>query len=56
MKRLALLSLAMMLTFGSAGGGAQSSGDLSRVTMRVLDDISGIAAVVIVLEPVPPAP
>jgi len=45
-----LAMLAAALAFGSAEGLAQD-GDLSGVTMRVVDDIRDIDAVVIVLEP-----
>ena len=46
MQRPALLCLAATLTFSSAGALAQS-GALSGVTMRVLDDLSGVDAVVL---------
>jgi hypothetical protein len=49
MQRLASLSLAAALTFSSAGALAQS-GALSGVTMRVLDDLSGVDAVVLQLD------
>jgi hypothetical protein len=49
MQRLALLSLAAALTFSSAGALAQP-GALSGVTMRVLDDLNGVDAVVLQLD------
>jgi hypothetical protein len=49
MQRQARLSLAATLVFGSAGALAQD-GDLARVTMRVLDDISDVDAVVLELD------
>src|SRR5262245_11631255 len=49
MQRQALLSLAAALTFSSAGAFAQS-GDLSGVTMRVLDDLADVDAVVLSLD------
>ena len=49
MQRQAQLSLAAVLVFSSAGALAQD-GDLSRVTMRVLDDVSGVDAVVLELD------
>jgi len=48
MQRRAILSVAMALAFGSVGAVAQD-GDLSRVTMRVLDDLSDADAVVLEL-------
>lgn len=47
--------LAMLLAAACAGASAQD-GDLSGVTMRVVDDLSGIDAVVIVLEPIGAVP
>jgi hypothetical protein len=49
MQRYARLSLAAALVFGSAGALAQS-GVLAGVTMRVLDDISDVNAVVLELD------
>jgi hypothetical protein len=49
MQRQAQLSLAVALVFGSAGALAQS-GDLAGVTMRVLDDVSDVVAVVLELD------
>lgn len=48
--RQPLISLASALAFSSAGGAVAQSADLSRVTMRVLDDVSDIAAVVLELD------
>ena len=48
MQRQALMALAATLTFGSAGALAQ--GSLAGVTMRVLDDLSDIDAVVLELD------
>jgi hypothetical protein len=47
MQRLALLSLAAALTFS---GALAQPGALSGVTMRVLDDLSGVDAVVLQLD------
>jgi hypothetical protein len=49
MQRQAGLSLAAAVVFGSAGALAQS-GDLAGVTMRVLDDVSDVNAVVLELD------
>lgn len=49
MHRKAMLPLALMLTFGAATALAQGS-DLSSVTMRVLDDVSDVDAVVLALD------
>jgi hypothetical protein len=49
MQRQALLALAATLGLGAAGAEAQE-GDLARVTMRVLDDVSGVDAVVLELD------
>lgn len=48
MQRQALVSVAAVLTFGS--GMALAQGDLSSVTMRVLDDVSDVDAVVLALD------
>jgi hypothetical protein len=47
--RRRVCSVAAALVFGSASAVAQDS-DLSNVTMRVLDDLSGVDAVVIELD------
>lgn len=49
MRRQALASFAAVLTFGSASALAQG-GDLSSVTMRVLDDLRDLDAVVLALD------
>ena len=49
MQRQALMAFAATLIFGSASALAQG-GSLAGVTMRVLDDISGIDAVVLDLD------
>ena len=49
MHRQAPMPLAVMLGFGAATAFAQG-GDLSRVTMRVLDDISDVDAIVVALD------
>ena len=49
MQRQARLSLAAALVFGSAGAFAQN-GDLAGVTMRVLDDLGDVDAVVLELD------
>lgn len=49
MQRETLLSLAAALTFSSSAAYAQS-GVLNGVTMRVLDDLSGVDAVVLQLD------
>jgi hypothetical protein len=49
MQGQALRSLVATLAFGSAGAYAQG-GDLAGVTMRVLDDLSGVDAVVLELD------
>ncbi len=49
MQRQARLSLAAALIFGTVGAHAQN-GDLARVTMRVLDDVSDVDAVVLELD------
>jgi hypothetical protein len=49
MRRQALTMVAAALCFGAASALAQS-GDLSGVTMRVLDDLSGVDAVVLELD------
>lgn len=49
MNRQAPLLLAAVLVFGAAGALAQG-GDLSRVTMRVLDDVGDVDAVVLALD------
>jgi hypothetical protein len=49
MERQARIALAALLVFGSAGALAQE-GDLSGVTMRVLDDLGDAAAVVLELD------
>jgi hypothetical protein len=51
MAGMRLHTVAMLLAAACAGASAQE-GDLSGVTMRVVDDLSGIDAVVIVLEPI----
>lgn len=49
MQRQALVSVAAVLTFASGSVLAQG-GDLSSVTMRVLDDVSDVDAVVLALD------
>jgi hypothetical protein len=49
MQRQALQALAAALVLGSAGAFAQG-GDLAGVTMRVLDDVSDVDAVVLELD------
>ena len=49
MQRWRVCSVAAALVFGSASAVAQDSG-LSNVTMRVLDDLSGVDAVVLELD------
>ena len=49
MQRRKVCSLAAALVFGSASAFAQD-GDLSNVTMRVLDDLSGVDAVLLELD------
>ena len=48
MRRQARVSVAAVLTFG--GGVTFAQGDLSSVTMRVLDDVSDVDAVVLALD------
>jgi hypothetical protein len=49
MQRQARLAVAAALVFGAAGALAQG-GDLAGVTMRVLDDVSDVEAVVLELD------
>ena len=49
MRRLSLMCLTATLAFAAAGARAQG-GDLAGVTMRVLDDVSDIDAVILELD------
>jgi hypothetical protein len=49
MQRQALTTLALALALG-AGGAAAQNGNLAGVTMRVLDDLKGVDAIVIELD------